>query len=100
LLRTFALRDATAAEYLTACGFDTDSYRNQDKTQERRGRELLDAYGAAILIPRYPLISGHKYLVSMRTSQGDFEWGFGLKPTELETAQTELVGGAPVAQSH
>jgi hypothetical protein len=75
---------------LEACGFDSASYRNSDPIQQKRGRELLNAYGAVVLIPRTPLSSGHRYRVTLQTSQGRFEWSFGLEDAaEVETAQAQ-----------
>jgi hypothetical protein len=90
LLRSYSLQDETSGEALAACGFDTASYRNPDATQQKCGRELLIAYGAVVLVPRYPLSFAHRYSVSMRTSRGSFEWAFSLKQTTpVETAQSE-----------
>ncbi len=84
------LRDQTSEQALEACGFDAAGFRGSDATQQKRGRELLSAYGAVVLIPRNPLSRGHEYHVGMRTSQGSFEWDFGLKDgAEFETAQAK-----------
>jgi hypothetical protein len=92
VLQSYSLRDQTREQSLQACGFDGVSYRDSDVTQQRRGRELLNAYGAVVLIPRKPLSAGHEYRVTMQTSRGSFEWAFGLKgakdAVDVETAQT------------
>jgi hypothetical protein len=98
LLQSYSLYDQTSSETLEACGFDASSYHNSDATQQKRGCELLDAYGAAILIPRVPLSFGHEYRVTMRTSRGRFEWSFRLKDAgEVETAQAQRTATRQVA---
>jgi hypothetical protein len=92
VLQSYSLRDQTLEQALEACGIDGVSYRNSDAKQQKRGRELLNAYGAVVLIPRKPLSAGHEYRVTMQTSRGSFEWAFGLKDAkdagDVETAQT------------
>jgi len=89
-LRSYSLHDQTLDGALEACGFDAASYRSSDPIQQKRGRELLDAYGAVVLIPRTPLSSGHRYRVTLQTSRGRFEWSFGLEDAaEVETAQAQ-----------
>jgi len=79
LLRSYSLQDQSFGNVLEACGFDAISYRNSDATQQKRGRELLKAYGAIALIPREPLPFGHQYRVRIETSRGSFEWSFAVK---------------------
>jgi hypothetical protein len=79
VLKSYSLQDQSAGVMVQACGFDGMSYRNSDVTQQKRGRALLNAYGAIVLIPRQPLSYGHQYCVIMLTSQGRFEWDFRLK---------------------
>ncbi len=98
LLESYSLRDQTSEQALEACGFDAAGFRGSDATQQKRGRELLSAYGAVVLIPRNPLSRGHEYHVGMRTSQGSFEWDFGLKDAaEFETAQAKQTATRQVA---
>jgi hypothetical protein len=78
VLRSYLLRDQTSDLALDACGFDAVTYRNRDATQQRRGRELLKAYGAAVLVPRSPMLLGHQYRVDIDTSEGAFDWSFRL----------------------
>jgi hypothetical protein len=88
ILRWYSLRDETSGSALEVCGCDAASYRNSDPTQQKRGRELLNAYGAILLIPRNPLSLGHQYRVTIQTSQGPFEWAFAVKGA-LEAATAE-----------
>jgi hypothetical protein len=76
VLQSYSLRDRATSDRLQACGFDALTYRNPDALQQKRGRELLTAYGAVVVIPRKPLLSGHQYLVTAQTSLGRFEWAF------------------------
>jgi hypothetical protein len=88
LLRLWQVRDETTGAPVEACAFDEASYRNSDRVQERRGRELLAAYGAIIVIPRRPLDAAHHYRVHLATSAGDLEWTFAIaKPAPVEEAQ-------------
>jgi hypothetical protein len=102
LLQSYSLHEQSTARALEACGFDAASYRNSNATQQKRGRELLNAYGALVLIPRKPLSSGHEYRVTVQTSQGRFEWGFGpndapnVKPARVRRAATKQVLAAEV----
>jgi hypothetical protein len=74
------------------------SYRNPDATPQRRGCELLNASGTAVVISRNTLTLGHEYRDSARTSQGNFECEFGLKlATTVETAQRERADAKQVA---
>ena len=82
--------DNASHEIIETCGLDAATYRNSDSVQQKRGRELLNAYGAVMLIPRRPLSFGHQYSVAVQTSQGNFDWSFEVKPAaEMETAQTQ-----------
>jgi hypothetical protein len=78
LLHSYLLQDQSLGHALDACGFDAFTYRNSDATQQKRGRELLKAYGAIALIPREPLLYGREYRVRVETSRGSFEWSFGV----------------------
>jgi hypothetical protein len=100
LLQSYSLSDQTSGDAVCACGFDAASYRNSDATEQKRGHELLDAYGAVMLIPRKPLVLGRQYRVSMQTSQGNFEWAFRLgDAAEIETAQTHRAAIKQLAAS-
>jgi hypothetical protein len=89
VLKSFFLRDETSAEMVAACGFDAVTYRNADSTQQKRGRELLGAYGGVILIPRSPLSFGHQYHVRINTLQRIFDWSFSISHAVIETARSD-----------
>jgi hypothetical protein len=76
VLQFFSIRDQTSGHELETCGFDALGYRNSNALQRKRGRELLNAYGAVVLIPRNPLLFGHQYRVTTQTSQGRLAWAF------------------------
>jgi hypothetical protein len=77
-LVSYSLRDESNGKRLDACAFDARRYANADPVQERRGRELLAAYGAIILLPRHPLRRGDRYRVDIDARQGHFAWSFGV----------------------
>ncbi|MBV8771091.1 MAG: hypothetical protein JO166_02005 [Deltaproteobacteria bacterium] len=54
LLHFDSLRDEASGQMLDVCGFDAFSYRNPNLLQRKRGRELLNAFGAVVMIPRKP----------------------------------------------
>ena len=59
-----------------SCVFTENTYLNPDSNLQARGRAVLGARDAVILIPRYPLVAGAKYTVSI-TANGQFlEWSF------------------------
>jgi hypothetical protein len=89
ILRSYSLRDQSSEQKLKVCGFDAASYLNSNPMQLRRGRELLNAYGAVVLIPRQPLASGHKYRVVVQTSFGKFEWSFAIKDAATEARKLQ-----------
>ncbi len=90
VLQSYSFRDQTSRDSLEACGFDAATYHNANPLQQRRGRELLRAYGALVLIPRKPLIHGHQYIVTTQTSSGKFDWEFRLNaPAQLQSSQAQ-----------
>jgi hypothetical protein len=98
VLQSYSLRDKWSGDALASCGFDALTYRNPDALQQKRGRELLTAYGAIVLIPRKPLLSGHQYLVFARTSLGRFEWAFTVNAgAEVHPIQAERTGTRELA---
>jgi hypothetical protein len=90
LLHFHSLRDAASGHELEVCGVDTLSYRNSNASQRKRGSELLNAFGAVVMIPRKPLLPNHQYVVVMRTSRGSFQWSFKVESAaEIEPAQIQ-----------
>lgn len=90
VLHFYSLRDETSGRTLDACGFDAFSYCNSNRLQRKRARELLDAFGAVVIIPRKPLLPKHQYGVVMQTSQGRFAWSFKIEnAAEIEPAQVQ-----------
>jgi hypothetical protein len=101
LLRSYSLWDQSFGYVLVACGFDAVSYRNSDATQQKRGRELLNAYGAIVVIPREPLSYGHEYRITIETSRGRFEWTFGVTSRlEVEAVQVRRATIRQVPATH
>jgi uncharacterized protein YkwD len=62
-----------------ACGFDADSYVNPDPAEQERVRHVLIDFGAAIVVPRAPLIPGI-YDVSITAGGRPFSWSFTIAP--------------------
>ena len=93
-LRSYSLRDEENGKELAACAFDARTYRDADPVQRRRGRELLEAYGAIVLIPRHPLRAGDHYRVEINARQGDFAWDFGVNPFDRPIAHPITVRSA------
>ena len=67
------LQGATPVEY---CIFTENTYTNPDSEMQVRGRAVLGARDAVVLIPRYPLVAGATYTVAI-TANGQFlQWSF------------------------
>ncbi|MGH7934522.1 MAG: CAP domain-containing protein [Candidatus Binataceae bacterium] len=76
-LEDYSLEDQTEHHKLAACAFDGATYRNPDRAVEHHARNILDDYGAVVLIPREPLRRGHRYEVSIQARGHSFDWRFG-----------------------
>jgi uncharacterized protein YkwD len=62
-----------------ACGIDSLSYVNPDAESQRRAREILNAFGAVVLVPRDPLTPG-KYDVAITADGKPYRWSFTIAP--------------------
>ena len=99
-LRSYTLNDETSNESITVCAFDAAGYRDPDPIQQKRGRELLNAYGAIVLVPQNPLRFGHQYRVAVSTSRGDFAWSFTISaPPPVEETRAERAAVRPLADA-
>lgn len=65
---------------LETCMFDATTYASPDGYQQLRGRQILQAYGAVVMIPKSPLQSGHQYTVSMIADSQPYTWSFSIAP--------------------
>jgi len=65
-------RDGSLIE---ACGIDSASYVNPDSEAQRRGRDILTAFGSVVVVPRAPLAPG-KYNVSITANGKPYSWSF------------------------
>ena len=63
-----------------ACGFDASSYANPDAVAQQRARAILHGFGAAVMIPRAPLVRGARYRVSMTVNEREYKWSFSTAP--------------------
>jgi len=68
-----------APAVIEACGFDANSYINPDPVAEKRVRETLNNFGAAVLVPRAPLTPG-TYDVAMTVGGRRYTWSFTISP--------------------
>jgi len=66
----------TANQMLDSCVFNASSYNNPDEAGQRIASDSLKAYGAAVLIPRQPLVSGQTYFVSISANGDTYGWSF------------------------
>ena len=82
-----AMVDAKLSEYqlmrdghgVESCGVDADTYQNPVAAEQERGRAILREQGAAMLIPRYPLVAGH-YTASATLNDHAYQWSFIIAP--------------------
>ncbi len=73
-VKSFSIARSDGAK-LDACALDAATYVNPDPQTQKRGREILEAFGAIILIPREPL-RPDLYKVAISTDNGDYSWSF------------------------
>ena len=62
-----------------ACGIDSLSYVNPEAESQRRAREILNAFGAVVVVPRDPLAPG-KYDVAITADGKPYRWSFTIAP--------------------
>ena len=74
------VREGAPPVELEACGFDASSYVNPEPGAQQRARDLMRAFGAAVLIPRAPLEKGATYTVAMTVSGEEYRWSFPTPP--------------------
>ena len=61
---------------LEHCVFTENTYINPDSNLQVKGRGVLAARDAVVLIPRYPLAAGATYTVSVTANGRAYEWSF------------------------
>jgi hypothetical protein len=94
-ISSYSITDLTASRELETCAFDSETYDNPDAAQQAYGRRALSAARAIIMIPRYPLRTGHRYRVKIQTS-AVYEWTFEVAGAGDElTAQRSARSAAP-----
>lgn len=64
------------AASLEHCVFTENTYLNPDSNLQVKGRGVLAARDAIVLIPRYPLAAGATYTVSVTANGRAYEWSF------------------------
>jgi hypothetical protein len=75
-LVSYSLRDQAAESPLQSCAFDGASYTSPDPVAQNDGRELLNSFGAVILIPHEPLKPFHRYVVTINARSSTYSWRF------------------------
>ena len=62
---------------LVLCVLTAATFRNPDANAQETGRGVLDSYGAIVLLPKNPLEFGHRYDVTVMTTDGErTAWSF------------------------
>ncbi len=65
------------ARVLDLCIFTESTYTNPDPAEQARGREILGARDAVVLLPREPLDAGRQYNVVIKILGGELvQWSF------------------------
>lgn len=77
----------TDGRSLAHCVFSESTYRHPDQDQQGRGRRILAARDAVVLVPRAPLTPGARYTASITADGRDHVWSFGVEAPE--TGQRE-----------
>jgi hypothetical protein len=67
---------------LEACAFDANSYVNPDAAAQTIARAILKDFGAIVIVPRHPLLSG-RYVVTLSAGQ-TYSWSFSVVPRNHE----------------
>lgn len=81
---------------LPVCAFDETSYSNPDEFAQERGRRILDAQDAVVLIPQAALAVGQTYTAQVTVNGETHSWSFtAVSPPPLTAEPIPL--GLPVA---
>jgi uncharacterized protein YkwD len=64
---------------LAHCVFDASTYANPVASAQQWGRNTLKGFGAVVLIPRSPLVPGHRYTVDLIVSGRRYGWSFSVE---------------------
>jgi uncharacterized protein YkwD len=65
-------------QVVESCVFNASTYHNTSEAAQTRARDILKAYGAVVLIPRQPLMSGQTYTVSINANGKTYSWSFSV----------------------
>ncbi len=69
-------RFAKGDEVLDSCLFDETSFRSNDSYAEKKGREILDASDAIVIMPRKPLAIDETYTAQVTVDGETYTWSF------------------------
>jgi len=67
------LENGVAREH---CVFDETNYTNLDSNAQSLGRSILNSRDAIVIMPREPLVSGARYIVSITVNGSEYVWSF------------------------
>jgi pSer/pThr/pTyr-binding forkhead associated (FHA) protein/uncharacterized protein YkwD len=65
---------AGAGTKVGTCAYDLQTYTNPDPGTQAHGREVLKAFGEAVMMVRDPLIGGESYRVDMTVNGQPYSW--------------------------
>ncbi len=65
---------AGAGTKVGTCAYDLQTYTNPDPGTQAHGREVLKAFGEAVMMVRDPLIGGESYRVDMTVNGTPYNW--------------------------
>jgi hypothetical protein len=63
-----------------SCEIDSSNYSNPDGYFQPAFRDVLNATGAVLLIPKEPLKPGHTYTVEIAADSQQYKWSFSVAP--------------------
>ena len=69
-------RFAKGDEVLDSCLFDETSFRNNDSYAEKKGRGILNASDAIVIMPRKPLAIDETYTAQVTVDGETHTWSF------------------------
>lgn len=81
---------------LALCVLSAATFRNPDALAQETGRGVLDSYGAIVLLPKSPLEFGHRYNVTVMTTDGErVAWSFRTTIDEIAPLASSAFAGLP-----
>ena len=83
-----------------SCLYDETSYFNSNSSMQWTGRIVLNNRDAIVIMPRYPLVEGTIYSVSITTSNSTVTWSFSVDTSfydgrDLDSSTFQIGPSAP-----